>query len=181
MAYFRNLNPYDLHKKLINDYILHHPDDVKKIFQRDTSKDRNDYDVLQSHHRFLWDEDEDAVDTWEKRFAKRYYDKLFKEYCIADLSRYKENKVLSDDNLYQYIFSEQIVIEKYESHFHFFSQIALRWRIEKEVINGKGQFICGHKPCTQMNDLRSWEVNFAYSEQGEKKNALIKLSKSMCF
>jgi len=29
----------------------------------------------------------------EKRLAKRYYDKLFKEYCIADLSRYKENKV----------------------------------------------------------------------------------------
>lgn len=25
--------------------------------------------------------------------AKRYYDKLFKEYAIADLSRYKENKV----------------------------------------------------------------------------------------
>jgi len=28
-----------------------------------------------------------------KRLAKKYYDKLFKEYCIADLSRYKENKV----------------------------------------------------------------------------------------
>jgi len=25
--------------------------------------------------------------------AKKYYDKLFKEYCISDLSRYKENKV----------------------------------------------------------------------------------------
>lgn len=29
----------------------------------------------------------------EKELAKKYYDKLFKEYCIADLSRYKENKV----------------------------------------------------------------------------------------
>jgi len=29
-----------------------------------------------------------------KRLAKKYYDKLFKEYCIADLSHYKENKVL---------------------------------------------------------------------------------------
>lgn len=26
--------------------------------------------------------------------AKKYYDKLFKEYCICDLSRYKENKVI---------------------------------------------------------------------------------------
>lgn len=29
----------------------------------------------------------------EKELARKYYDKLFKEYCIADLSRYKENKV----------------------------------------------------------------------------------------
>lgn len=29
----------------------------------------------------------------EKELAKKYHDKLFKEYCIADLSRYKENKV----------------------------------------------------------------------------------------
>lgn len=29
----------------------------------------------------------------EKEVARKYYDKLFKEYCIADLSRYKENKV----------------------------------------------------------------------------------------
>ena len=28
-----------------------------------------------------------------KSLAKKYYDKLFKEYCISDLSRYKENKV----------------------------------------------------------------------------------------
>lgn len=33
----------------------------------------------------------------EKRLAKKYYDKLFKEYCIADLSRYKENKVCPMD------------------------------------------------------------------------------------
>jgi protein FRA10AC1 len=45
-----------------------------------------------------------------KRLAKKYYDKLFKEYCIADLSRYKENRV------------------------------AMRWRIEKEVQTGKGCF-----------------------------------------
>ena len=35
----------------------------------------------------------DPVVYREKNLAKRYWDKLFKEYCITDLSRYKENKV----------------------------------------------------------------------------------------
>ena len=41
--------------------------------------------------------DKSNYDTFcrEKDLAKKYYDKLFKEYCIADLSRYKENKVCS--------------------------------------------------------------------------------------
>lgn len=83
--------------------------------------------------------------TWEKRLAKKYYDKLFKEYCIADLSRYKENK------------------------------FGFRWRIEKEVISGKGQFFCGNKHCDEKEGLKSWEVNFGYIEHGEKRNALVKL------
>lgn len=58
------------------------------------SKDKTDFDVIRENHKFLWDEnDEKNLDTWEKRLAKKYYDKLYREYCIADLSRYKENKV----------------------------------------------------------------------------------------
>lgn len=54
-------------------------------------------------------------------------------------------------------------------------QVAMRWRIEKEVVLGKGQFICGGRSCEEREALRSWEVNFAYLEQGAKKNALVKL------
>ena len=103
-------------------------------------------DVIREEMRFIWDEDE-PVDTWEKRLAKKYYDKLFKEYCICDLSYYKLNK------------------------------IAMRWRVEKEVLTGKGQFICGEKKCTSREGLKTWEVNFGYVEHGEKKNALVKLRK----
>lgn len=92
MTLFGHLNPYELHKKLINVYILKRPGDTK-LLARDTSKDRTDFDVLRDNHRFLWDDEGTIADSWEKRFAKRYYDKLFKEYCIADLSRFKENKV----------------------------------------------------------------------------------------
>lgn len=58
----------------------------------------------------------------------------------------------------------------------FVRKIALRWRVEKEVISGKGQFVCGEKRCGEEEGLRTWEVNFAYKEQGEKKNALVKIS-----
>lgn len=93
MAYFDYMNPYEIHKKLINEYVLKKPGDTKKLYKRDTSKDKTDLDVIRENHQFLWDDEDDKVDSWEKQLAKRYYDKLFKEYCIADLTRYKENKV----------------------------------------------------------------------------------------
>uniref|UniRef100_A0A1Y1KC86 Protein FRA10AC1 homolog n=1 Tax=Photinus pyralis TaxID=7054 RepID=A0A1Y1KC86_PHOPY len=139
----RYMNPYDLHKTLVNEYILKRPGDTK-LLRRDTARDRTDLDVIRENHKFLWD-DTTTPDTWEEQFAKKYHDKLFKEYCIGDLSRYKENK------------------------------IALRWRVEQEVVIGKGQFTCGNKICTSNEALRTWEVNFAYKEDGEKKNALVKI------
>lgn len=57
-----------------------------------SSRDKRDFDIIKENHQFLWEED-DAVDTWGKQIAKKYHDKLFKEYCICDLKRYKENKV----------------------------------------------------------------------------------------
>lgn len=40
-----------------------------------------------------------------------------------------------------------------------------------------GQFFCGNKYCDEKDNLKSWEVNFGYMEHGEKRNALVKLSK----
>ncbi|XP_069677863.1 protein FRA10AC1 homolog isoform X2 [Periplaneta americana] len=142
-AVLSSLSVYDLHKRLVNDYILCRQG-ATTLLGRDTSRDKRDIDVIRENHKFLWDEG-DTPDSWEARLAKKYYDKLFKEYCICDLSRYKENK------------------------------IAMRWRTEQEVVIGKGQFSCGDKRCEETESLRTWEVNFAYKEQDEKKNALVKL------
>ncbi|VDK68268.1 unnamed protein product [Onchocerca ochengi] len=134
------LDVYTRHKELINQYYLCYPGATAKL-QRDTSRDRTDYDVLKDNHRFLWNDDElikAAEKSWEARLAKRYYDKLFKEYCIADLSQYRKNR------------------------------IAMRWRTEKEVKSGKGQFECGSKRCEENENLTSWENSV-------KKNALVKL------
>ncbi|KAK7871028.1 hypothetical protein R5R35_014092 [Gryllus longicercus] len=134
---------YDLHKRLINQYILCRPGATTQL-KRDTSRDRRDIDVIRENHRFLWDENEGSL-SWEAKLARKYYDKLFKEYAICDLTHFKSNVV------------------------------AMRWRVEKEVVSGKGQFSCGEKHCSNSEDLRTWEVNFGYLEKGEKKNALVKI------
>lgn len=51
----------------------------------------------------------------------------------------------------------------------------MRWRTEPELVSGRGQFTCGEKHCSGRDGLRTWEVNFAYQEHGERKNALVKL------
>lgn len=106
---------------------------------------KTDHDTLREGYRFIRSEEDDMNHSWEQKLVKRYYDKLFKEYCIADMSQYKCGK------------------------------IGLRWRTEKEVISGKGQFICGNKHCNEKDGLASYEVNFSYFEDGENKQALVKL------
>ncbi|CAL8069100.1 unnamed protein product [Calicophoron daubneyi] len=142
---FLSMDAFDRHKKLVNDYLQYYGGKWSD-FKRDESKDRRDIDVIREHGRFLWSE-KDEPNSWSERLAKRYWDKLFKEYCLVDLSRYKENK------------------------------FGMRWRLEKEVISGKGQFTCGNVCCAAGSDshLRSWEVNFCYKERGERRNALVKL------
>ncbi|NP_001086932.1 fragile site, folic acid type, rare, fra(10)(q23.3) or fra(10)(q24.2) candidate 1 L homeolog [Xenopus laevis] len=139
-----SMDAFARHQKYVNDYILYYGGKLQD-FQHSKESNKTDLDVIRENHRFLWEEEDEDDMTWEKKLAKKYYDKLFKEYCIADLSRYKENK------------------------------FGFRWRVEKEVIAGKGQFSCGNKRCDEKEGLKSWEVNFGYEEHGEKRNALVKL------
>lgn len=109
---------------------------------------QHDMDVIRSHFQFLRDDDADAergAADWQVRMSVRYYRKLFREYALADLSRYTEGK------------------------------IGLRWRTEHEVVAGKGQFVCGNKRCDARESLRSYDLLFAYVEQGEKKRCLVKV------
>jgi protein FRA10AC1 len=39
--------------------------------------------------RFIREDADNAPGGWEVEVARKYYAKLFREYCIADLSRYK--------------------------------------------------------------------------------------------
>jgi protein FRA10AC1 len=53
---------------------------------------KTDYQILKENFKFIWDKNENPENKWEEIFAKRYYDKLYKEYCIADLTKCKEGK-----------------------------------------------------------------------------------------
>eukprot|EP00108_Taenia_solium_P012101 TsM_000481400 transcript=TsM_000481400 gene=TsM_000481400 len=137
------MGEYQRHKKMVNDYLQYYGGS-RKDFRRDTTNDKRDIDVIKANARFVW-EGRDNPETWEERLAKHYWDRLYKEYAIADFSRYKEKK------------------------------LGLRWRSEREVVSGKGQFVCGAVDCNEVEFLRSWEVDFAYRERGEKRNALVKV------
>lgn len=141
------MNAYERHQRYIRDYVLYYGrGKLPAVPQKPT---KSDYDILKQQYRFIRTEEDDRADdsreAWEKRLARRYYERLYREYCIADLTRYREG------------------------------QVGMRWRVEKEVIIGKGQFICGNKHCEAKEDLKSYEVNFQYAEAGETKNALVKL------
>ena len=60
----------------------------------DKTKFKRDIDVVKENHKFLWedgdgDEENPKSLSWEQRIAKKYWDKLFKEYAITDLTYYK--------------------------------------------------------------------------------------------
>ncbi|CAM8963988.1 unnamed protein product [Rhodiola kirilowii] len=141
-AHIRGLNAYDRHNKFLKDYVAFYGNEESKSERPPV---RTDHDTLREGYRFIRTEEDDMDTSWEQRLVKRYYDKLFKEYCIADMSHYKSGK------------------------------IGLRWRTKKEVMSGKGQFICGNKHCNEKDGLASYEVNFSYFEAGESKQALVKL------
>jgi protein FRA10AC1 len=132
---------FERHQHLIADYVKFYG----HVPRRDTSRDRSDVDVLRDAHRFVRSDADNDDSTYEKRLARRYYDLLFKEYCLADLSLYRK------------------------------SRIGLRWRTQAEVFAGKGQFQCANVACDESRALKSYEVEFRYDEAGEAKVALVKV------
>eukprot|EP00884_Botryococcus_braunii_P003073 jgi/Botrbrau1/12767/Bobra.0238s0006.1 len=135
------LNAWDRHKRFIHDMMTYYGGKLPEV----NHSLKSDHEVLRQSYRFIRDGEDDAEGGWEVQLAKLYYSRLFKEYAIADLSRYKEGK------------------------------IGLRWRTEKEVVDGKGQFSCGGKTCDEKRGLASFEVPFSYREAGKAKQALVKV------
>ena len=114
----------------------------------DTGLQEQDELALLEFHQFIRNDayDEAHRHDWRVRMARKYYDKLYKEYAIIDLSRYKEGA------------------------------IGMRFRTETELIDGIGQYSCAaKKQCNSTVDLHNYEVPFQYRENGEEKMELVKV------
>ena len=109
---------------------------------------QTDYDVIKQSYRFLREEQDDLGQApQDVKMARQYYDKLFREYAICDLS--------------------QVTAKK--------RAIGLRWRTHKEACCGKGQFVCAATTCEERQGLTSYEIPFKYKEAGNQKHALVKV------
>ncbi|KAK6528477.1 hypothetical protein TWF281_009718 [Arthrobotrys megalospora] len=140
------------------------------------SKGTTERDLLEQEFEFLRDDsNESSANDTAKEIAKKYYDNLFREFALIELSRWREG------------------------------QVALRWRTKQEVLQGLGQFTCASLTCPRhasaptheeaidefrLDDTRAsntkseegegveletFEMNFGYVEKGVKKNALVKV------
>ena len=115
-----------------------------------------DLQILTKYHKFLRQENEPDFNTakmtkddYGNLLAKKYYDKLFKEFAIIDLSNYSEKSKNP--------------------------QISMRWRTENEVLSGKAEGSCANKGCDRHLDLTTYELTFQYKEDGQTKQALVKV------
>ena len=99
-------------------------------------------ELVRREYRFVRDSDDEDEEI--DASTRRYEAALYREYVVADLSRYKDKLV------------------------------GLRWRTADEVKRGKGERECGARGCAERASLRTMEVPFGYEERGEKRQALVK-------
>ncbi len=120
-------------------------------------------------YRFIREDADNAPGGWEVDVARKYYSKLFREYCIADLSRYKVWGGCTASRTHSArgptcchrphnAQHAQVSCASYPHPSAQGGKVGLRWRTEKEVVAGKGQFVCGARGCDVRQGLASFEV-----------------------
>jgi len=145
----RDASAFSTHNRMLDNFMRYGGKrKLEKMKEERAKRVKTDYDVLRENYkleRSSEDESEEAEATYEQKVSRKYYNKLYREYGIINLSRYKTG------------------------------QYGIRWRHRQEVSSGKGEAICGGDKCNETESLQSFEVPFQYKEQGERKKTLIKI------
>lgn len=160
---------------------------------RPPPKTRTELDVLIQRNQFLRESDEVDL-SWEDQLAVKYYNSLFRDYCVVNLKHFRSGRVGS---LYLLNILEVARLTANSE------QIALRWRSELEVLSSIGVLTCGSLRCTYHQPslvnpspsrssrhapeqdeeelplvptrLTSYQVPFQYVELGTQKEALVQV------
>ena len=97
------------HQDQIKTVLFYNPNALQQIEQiRNKQKEelvahfKSDEQMLKEQYQFIRSDDDG-----QDELSRKYYDKLFKEFALVDLSQYKKRK------------------------------IGMRWRVEKEVFQGR--------------------------------------------
>jgi hypothetical protein len=100
--HYRALTAHERHVLYMKNYVqFYSSQPSSSIIDHSVLLQDTDISALQRNHRFVRTEEDDRnLSTWEVRLAQRYYQKLFKEYCIVDLSRYKEQKLGKGEHVF---------------------------------------------------------------------------------
>eukprot|EP00166_Cyanidium_caldarium_P006039 ctg_781.g357 len=136
-------NAYEKHVNDVNNYIIPYGKDNEVL--GNTRNLETDLDVLKREYRFIRGSEEEDEKSWETRLARRHYDRLYKEYALVDLSKWRQGNV------------------------------GLRWLTQTELLEGKGYSVCAELKCTTEEDIKAVEVPFVYDEVGNKKVTLVKV------
>jgi protein FRA10AC1 len=143
---------------------------------------RSDAEALARHHLFIRTAEDDAklaeTNPAELRLARGYYNRLVKEYAIADLSlaqkrRDDERQLARDAAEHSRGAAERLADLRALAP----PRIGLRWRTRAEVISGRGQLSCGGRTCAERAALSTFELPFRWKELGEceARVALVKV------
>jgi len=121
--------------------------------------------------------------SWVAPAVRAYESRLFKEYAIVDLSRASEAilvaaaaaKARAEQKKPEKGGGDDDGAKDDETAAPPPPPIGLRWRIEREVLSGKGETTCAERSCPERTSrLETLELPFAYREAGEAKAALVK-------
>ena len=132
-----------------------------------SSRDRfsTDFEDLKRSHRFLFDEDDEASLMHAKK--KNANVKTKREDGEDERPESERMSKKYDEKLYK----EYAIVELKPDK----KGVGLRFRTEKEVKAGKGEYVCASKNCEKRKHLVRLELNFRYKEHDEMKNALVKV------
>jgi len=146
----RDASAFSTHNRMLDNFMRYGGErKLEKMKEERAKRVKTDYDVLRENYKLERSSDEESADetdaTWEQKVSRKYYNKLYKEFGIIDLSRYKTGK------------------------------FGIRWRHRQEVSVGKGEATCGATSCNGNQELKTFEVPFQYKEHDERKKTLIKI------